>query len=440
MLKYHFSLAVRHLRRSPGLTVLMVLAMAVGIGATMTTLTVMYLLSGDPLPGRSQHIYYAQVDGSPKSKGREPPDLLDYQSASDLWAARGIADQQALVALGQVKVAAQESAHPPLMSSMVATTSDFFSMFGVPFVNGSGWRPEDEKTRRRIVVISSALNNKLFNGRNSVGSFIQLGQTQFEIVGVMGPWRPAPLFYAVRGGRFAKGDTSSFYGKPDDVFVPLPVALDAQVGTLYPYTCWSSNPDPGHMERSPCVWLGLWVQLSDAGKVAAYQSLLRNYASEQKEAGRIVSDTNTRLRSLLEWLDFNRVIPSDVKMQMAIALAFLASCLANVVSLLLAKLLRHQADLGLRRALGATRGSIFVQCMAESLVLGLLGCVGGVLVAGAGLWLVRIQDTPYSDLATLNLPMLGGTVALSLLVSLLAGLVPAARAALIPPGSQIKQL
>lgn len=406
----------------------------------MTTVTVMVLLAGDPLPGRSEHLYYAQVDGNPRSKGREPPDLMDYKSATDLWETRGVADQQTLVALGQAKVSAQTSTQPPLMSSMVATTSDFFSMFGVPFAQGGGWRPEDERSRRRIVVISSSLNDRLFNGRNSVGSSIRLGDAQFEIVGVMAPWRPAPLFYSVRGGRFAKGDTASFYGKADDLFVPLPAAMDAQVGTLFPFTCWANHADPAHMEKAPCAWLGLWVRLDDTKKLAAYQSLLRNYATEQKEAGRIAHDTNTRLRPLLEWLDFNRVIPSDVKMQTAIAVAFLVSCLANVVSLLLAKLLRHQADLGLRRALGATRANIFMQCMAESMVLGLLGCVGGVLVAQAGLWLVRAQDTPYSDLAALNLPMLGGTVVLTLLVSLLAGLVPAARAALIPPGAQIKQL
>ena len=62
MFGYYFDLALRSFKRSPVLTGLMVLAIAVGIGASMTTLTVMWLLSGDPLPGRSGHIYYPQLD------------------------------------------------------------------------------------------------------------------------------------------------------------------------------------------------------------------------------------------------------------------------------------------------------------------------------------------------------------------------------------------
>ena len=65
MFRYYLNLALRSLKRNKVLTALMVLAIAVGIGASMTTLTVMHLLSGDPLPGRSQHIFYPQVDASP---------------------------------------------------------------------------------------------------------------------------------------------------------------------------------------------------------------------------------------------------------------------------------------------------------------------------------------------------------------------------------------
>jgi putative ABC transport system permease protein len=62
MFGYYFDLALRSLKRSPVLTVLMVLAIAVGIGASMTTLTVMSLLSGDPLPSKSGKLFFPQVD------------------------------------------------------------------------------------------------------------------------------------------------------------------------------------------------------------------------------------------------------------------------------------------------------------------------------------------------------------------------------------------
>ncbi len=65
MFSYYLDLALRSLKRNKMLSALMILAIAVGIGASMTTLTVMHLLSGDPLPGRSAHIFYPQVRSLP---------------------------------------------------------------------------------------------------------------------------------------------------------------------------------------------------------------------------------------------------------------------------------------------------------------------------------------------------------------------------------------
>jgi putative ABC transport system permease protein len=113
MFGYYVELALRHTRQNKMLTALMVLAIAVGIGASMTTLTVMHLLSGDPLPGRSDHLYYPQVDVDPASKGREPYDVLDYQTATDLWSAHR-ADRQALLVSSDIKLKAPDSKLPPL--------------------------------------------------------------------------------------------------------------------------------------------------------------------------------------------------------------------------------------------------------------------------------------------------------------------------------------
>lgn len=68
MMGYYLKLALHNARRNTIITALMVLAVAVGIGASMTTLTVTHLLSGDPLPGRSDRIFYPQVDVDPGSK------------------------------------------------------------------------------------------------------------------------------------------------------------------------------------------------------------------------------------------------------------------------------------------------------------------------------------------------------------------------------------
>src|SRR3546814_7491102 len=121
------------------LTVLMVLAIALGIGTSMTTLTVMRLLSGDPMPGRSDTLFYAQVDASPKSATRrEPLDMIDYRSAVDLWRAAR-ADRQTMVAHCPVKLQAPATPRPPSMGTMLWTTEAFFPMFDVPFRNGGLW-------------------------------------------------------------------------------------------------------------------------------------------------------------------------------------------------------------------------------------------------------------------------------------------------------------
>lgn len=62
MLGYYFNLAVRSFRRNKALTALMVLAIALGIGASMTTLTVFHVLSGDPIPDKSDRLFYVQLD------------------------------------------------------------------------------------------------------------------------------------------------------------------------------------------------------------------------------------------------------------------------------------------------------------------------------------------------------------------------------------------
>src|SRR3569623_2543093 len=159
MLAYYLDLALRSLKRNKALTALMVLAIAVGSGASMTTLTVMHLLSGDPMPGRSATLFYPQVDptDSPKPDS-QPRDVMDYRSARDLWSAHR-ADRQALIASTELKMRAPGVNLPPQMARVRSTTSDFFPMFAVPLRYGSAWTPADDAQRTRVAVISSDLNN-----------------------------------------------------------------------------------------------------------------------------------------------------------------------------------------------------------------------------------------------------------------------------------------
>ena len=438
MFAYYLDLALRSLRRNKVLTALMVLAIAVGIGASMTTLTVMHLLSGDPVPTRSGTLFYPQVDPDPNPGMKQPYDMMDYRSALDLWSAHR-ADRQAMVTSSQLRLTAPQVNLPPLMAQMLSTTSDFFPMFDVPFRYGSGWTARDDENRARVAVISSDLNDKLFNGANSVGRTLRLKDTDVRIIGVLAPWRPSPQFYDVAGGRFSNGDTASFYSKPEDVFVPFQSSLEINAGGFQPFTCWSM-PDPAHMLNSPCVWVALWVQLNDAAKVSGYRRFVADYAAQQKALGRFVHADDTQLRSLMGWLDFNQVVPSDVRLQTWLAFAFLLICLFNTVGLLLAKFLRRAGEIGVRRALGASRAAVFAQCLVEAGLIGLLGGAGGLLLTLLGLWLVRSQPVEYADLVHLDTAMFLATFALAVAASLLAGVLPALRASRMAPSLQLKTL
>jgi putative ABC transport system permease protein len=441
VLGYYFDLALRSLRRNTVLTSLMVLAIAVGIGASMTTLTVMHLLSRDPLPGRSTHLFYPQVNPTPKGyeRGDQPADVMDYRSANDLWRAHR-ADRQALVIDSALRVTALGSRIPPLMARMLSTTSDFFPMFAVPFRYGGGWTPEDDANHAQVAVISADYNQRLFGGRNSVGQKIRLRDTYVSIVGVLDSWRPSPLFYDVSGGRFAHGDTADMYGRTQDVMTPVSTGLAINDGNFQQFDCWAITATPGHLVDSTCVWVKLWVQLDTPSKVSAYRDFLAGYAAQQSALGRFEVAGNTHLRSLMEWLDYNGVVPSDVHMQVWLAFAFLAICLFNAIGLLLAKFLRRSGEIGVRRALGATRRDVFIQCLMEAGVIGLLGGLGGLLLTLAGLWLVRRQPVAYADMVHLDLGMFFTTFALAIATSLLAGFFPAMRAARVAPALQLKTL
>jgi putative ABC transport system permease protein len=440
MFGYYFDLALRSLKRSPVLTVLMVLAIAVGIGASMTTLTVMSLLSGDPLPSKSGKLFYPQVDPETGANvRRSPPDELDYSSAHDLWTAKR-ADRQAMLIGGKIKVQPTDAAQAPFMATMLGTTTDFFPMFDVPFRYGGAWNVQDEAGASHQVVISDVLNQRLFGGGNSVGREVLMNGISVRVVGVLAHWRPSPRFYLVVGARNSGGDTADLYGPPHDVYLPMPTALAVDGGNIDWFTCWNSDHiDAKDLRHSPsCLWVALWVQLDSSAKAASYRRYLDSYDAQQRVLGRFTHKPNVRMMSLHQWLDYQGVVPGDVKLQTWFAFCFLAVCLFNTVGLLLAKFLRRAPEIGVRRALGASRRAIFAQFLIEAGCIGLLGGAFGLLLALGGLWLVRQQPVAYADLVQLNLPMFFITFALAAVTSLAAGAFPALRASRVPPALQLK--
>ena len=432
MFSYYLDLALRSLRRNWVLTALMVLAIALGIGASMTTLTVLHVLSGDPLPGTSSTLFYPQIDPrdlDAYEEGKEPPRQVTWPDGMNLMHAKR-ADRQALMTGGAVPVQPAQSGIEPFYSDARYTTSDFFPMFSVPFLYGHGWSASDDDAKARVVVITRTLNDKLFGGKNSIGQTLRMKDVAFQVIGVLDSWRPNPHFYDVYMGNYAASE---------DVFVPLSTSRDAHFEHNGSTDCWGTGGgDQEHAETSPCVWLQFWVQLDSTAKVAAYKEFLVHYSQEQKALGRFARVPNVRLPGLMEWLDINKVVPGDVRLQTWLAFGFLLVCLVNTVGLMLAKFLRRAGELGVRRALGASKREVFVQLLVESGVIGLAGGIAGLLLAFIGLWLVRLQPSNYASLAHLDMSMLLTTFLLAIGSTLLAGLLPAWRACQITPALQLK--
>jgi len=431
MFGYYLDLALRSLKRNKALTALMVLAIALGIGACMTTLTVLHVLSGDPLPGRSAQLYYPQLDPQDMDGYRadgDPPVQVSWTDGMNLLHAKR-ADRQALMTGGAVPVQPAQSAIEPFFEDARYTTADFFPMFGVPMLHGHVWSAAEDEANARVVVISRKLNDKLFEGRDSTGQTLRLNDVAFRIVGVMDSWRPSPHFYDLNNGS---------YSDQEGVYLPLTTANELKLARNGSTDCWGKGSVPDHMDTAPCVWLQLWVQLATPAKAADYKAYLVHYSQEQKALGRFQRPPNVRLLNLMGWLDYNKVVPGDVRLQAWLALGFLLVCLVNTVGLMLAKFLRRSGELGVRRALGASRREVFMQLLVESGVIGLTGGVAGLLLALLGLWLVRKQPSDYAALAHLDLAMLLATFLLAVGATLLAGLLPAWRACQVTPALQLK--
>lgn len=431
MFGYYFNLALRSFKRNKALTTLMVLAIAMGIGACMTTLTVFHVLSGDPLPGKSSTLFYVQLDPEGKAgyrPGEEPSDQVTrFDAETLLREKRG--DRQAMMTGGGVSITPQQSSLTPFFSDARYTSADFFPMFEVPFLYGHGWTAKDDDARARVAVISKALNDKVFGGSNSVGKQIRLDKTDFTVAGVIDEWRPTPRFYDMNTDRF---------GTLEDVFLPFSTSRDLDMGRSGSMNCWGDTAADATDLNAPCVWIQYWVQLDSAKKAAEYKDYLINYSNQQRTAGRFERPANVRLRDVMAWLDYNKVVPNDVVVQMWLGFGFLLVCLVNTVGLLLAKFLRRGGEIGVRRALGASRKAIFMQCLVEAGTVGLAGGILGLGLSLLGLWAVRLQPASYAKLAHLDIGMLLSTFVLAIVASLLAGLLPAWRAMQITPAMQLK--
>jgi putative ABC transport system permease protein len=440
VLSYYLRLALSSFRRTPGLTALMIGAIACGISACIVTLTVYHAMSGNPIWWKNNVLYAVTMDSrDPQPAGGAAddgplPDQLSYADATYLYGS-SIPREKAMMTTASGALSGVPGQTGQALVGVRLTTAGFFRMFDVPFEYGGPWGVQADQSPEPVIVLSRQENAKLFGGADSVGRTILFNDHAFRIVGVLDEWNPQPRFYDM---------TVSDFGSSPDVFVPF--GWDAQM-RIWPngqVSCWGSNNPNTYRQfiGSTCVWILLWVELPSGASRQRFQAYMDAYWAQQHAAGRFERPRDNRLWRVSAWLTHHEVVSDNSRLLLRLAFAFLAVCLINTVGVELTKFLRGAPLTGVRRALGATRRHIFEQHFVETALLALAGSVLGLALSWVELGAIRAMYAGSGDAYGLlaHFDPLGVLWALGLaaLAALVAGLYPAWRIGRVPPALYLK--
>jgi putative ABC transport system permease protein len=394
-------------------------------------------MAKDPVPGRSGVLYYVRLDSwdpaRPHPNRDGIPPQLSYRDAMELMKSDVPARQTAMFK-ANLYVFPDAKVARPKRTLVRLCFADFFPMFDVPFKYGSGWDRKADAGPEPVVVLGEETNDLLFGGSNSVGKSVRIEDREFRVVGVLDTWRPSIKFYDI---------TQNPIQPPEQVFIPFNFVRPMQIRTAGNSDGWKGQSGPGFegLLASDQNWIQMWAELRDEAARQRYVDFLKAYVTEQKKAGRFPRPLRVEVTPLMAWMESQQVTPPQVTATWVVSLLFLAVCALNLMGLLLAKFLARAPEIGVRRALGASRKDVFVQHVVESELVGLAGGLLGVLLALAALAGVNVWAKTAinrGDLFQFDAPMVVMAAGLSLAAGLLAGLYPAWRVCRIPPAMHLK--
>lgn len=364
-------MALKSLRRNPILSLLIVGGIALGIGVSTTFITAHHLLSLNPIPHKSDILYYVQMDNwDPNRPWDEDdpsriPNQITYRDMVELMKSQ-IPTFQGGSFKASLFVHPEPEIGRPYKALARMCFGDFFRLFDVPFEYGGAWGRNSDRGPDPVVVLSQETNQKLFGGENSVGRRVRVEDRDFRVVGVLKAWRPLPKFYDTHNGAFDEGE---------EIYLPFEFFRQFQVRSAGNTSNWDSfewNNFDAYL-ASEAIWIQYWVQLDTEERKQAYAAFLDAYVQGQKKLGRMLRPTQNKLLNVMEWLEEEEVVPEEATSLMLISILFLLVCALNLIGILLGKFLARAPEVGVRRALGASRGSIFLQHLIECEVIGLVG-------------------------------------------------------------------
>ena len=274
MWSYHFSEARRSLLNHPKLSLLIIATISIGIALLMTMQTTVYQQSQVPIKHLAGDTYLITAD----NRGTDAPPLTDpYRMPPLTWG-----DAMALTNMdtpveGQslnftIRFMAERDdiKSRPIFAEGAATDRNFFTLFEVPFLYGSGWSVNADNSGEAVVVISRDMNEQMFGGENSVGRTILVNSETATIIGVVDNWNINQVFY----------DRSFSDREKHQVFIPISFAINRSFTRGGFITCSDADRDLigsphstviGKLMTSECGWVNLWARMSNEGKCGTVQ-------------------------------------------------------------------------------------------------------------------------------------------------------------------------
>jgi putative ABC transport system permease protein len=381
--------AVRSFLRAPRFTLPALLALALGIGATAAIFSVVRGVLLEPLPYQNPErivsIWEANTSRNRMRNVIGPANFVAWKERNRSFEYLGMT--------GPARMNFILDGHPHEVSG-IAASSEVFAALGTQPAIGRTFTPEEDlRGNDDVLIISHEFWQSRLGGRRDIlGTTLNANGRQRQVIGVMPP-------------RFTiEGQKADFYGP-------------------YGWTLEALRSAPGRGSSHAIA------RLRDGVTLAQAQDEMRTIAAGlEKEEPRRNTGWSVAVVPIHE-ITTESIRPALFVLAGAVLLVLLIACV-NVANLLLARSTVRQRELGLRTALGAGRARLLRQMLTESLLLSLTGGVAGMLLAAAfhrGL-LALVADripVPRLDQVTLDLTVVGFTMALSLGTGVLFGLVPA---------------
>ncbi|ABV88677.1 ABC transporter permease [Shewanella pealeana] len=431
MFFYYLDLAWRSIKKTPFLSLLMILAISIGIGITITILNIYKMASVNPAGERSAQLFSVQLMSQDNDTWDMINEQITYQDAFNLSQSDVPVRQAAMFRTG-LAVQTEDVNFSPILEGVRVTTGDFFALFDVPFIYGTPWNKQVDAEGGYKVVINESINQKAFGGGNSVGKTLMLNRKPYQVVGVIAEWNPSPKYYDVNNGAF---------NDSEQIYVPFSMAPIEEFSSWGNNNSWRHEDIRNYQDRinSEMHWLQYWVELDTPAKQQEYQEWLGRYVEQQQQIGRFKHpDARGEIKDVAQWLNVNKVVPEDNKVLVGLSALFLIVCLVNMLGLLLAKFLKRAPEVGVRRAIGASRLQIFSQHLVEVGLIGFCGGALGLLWAWINLYFLSSKFELEASLAQLDQSMWVIAPVIAVSAAIIAGIYPAWRICSTNPSVYLK--